>query len=84
MSADQLTKWKDYGGLGQGFFFLLSWTLTPSSLATVAQLAAEANGNLPNFLYDQIVTQKASKPNIVYIDYVDSIRNKSVILYNFD
>ena len=85
MSVDQLSQWKDYGGLRQGFFFLLSWTLTPSPPgATITTLAAKANGNLPNVLYDQIVTQKASKPNVVYIDYVNSKTTQSIIQYNFD
>ncbi|MBL0685347.1 PI-PLC domain-containing protein [Aquimarina mytili] len=85
MSTDQLNKWKDYGGLGQGVFFLLSWTLTASPPgAIIAVLAKKANDNLPNVLYDQIVAKKTSKPNIVYVDYVDSKTTQSIILYNFD
>lgn len=86
MKNDQLQKWKDHGGQGQGFFFLLSWTLTstsPPGTGSIESLAAKANGNLPGVLYDQIVTNKATKPNVVYIDFVNSATTQSIIQYNF-
>ncbi len=84
MSADQIDKWQQHGGLGQGFFFLLSWTLTAGlTTPSVKDLSRVANGNLPNVLYDQIAVQHFKKPNIVYIDYVNSKTTQSIIVYNF-
>lgn len=83
MQSDQLKKWHDYSGQGTGHLFLLSWTLTPSPPgATVKELAAEANSKLPNVLYDQIVSNHANKPNIVYIDFMNSTTAQSIIQYN--
>ncbi|MCG9790844.1 PI-PLC domain-containing protein [Flavobacterium algicola] len=85
MCKDQLIKWKENGGLGKGFLFLLSWTLTTGNpLLTIRGLATEANNNLPNVLHNEIVTKKSSKPNIVYIDYLESATAQSIIMYNFD
>ncbi|MBD0254880.1 MAG: hypothetical protein ICV83_04100 [Cytophagales bacterium] len=84
MKADQLQKWQQHGGLGQGYFFLLSWTLTASPPgSTIETLAAEANGNLPGVLHDQIISAGAGKPNIVYIDFMNSTTAQSIIQYNF-
>ena len=46
-------------------------------------LAKEANSKLPGVLYEQIVTSEAKKPNVVYIDFVDSPTAQSIIQYNF-
>jgi hypothetical protein len=84
MKANQLKKWKDYGGMGNGRLFLLSWTLTASPPgSTIETLANTANTRLPGVLYDQIVTAHASKPNIVYIDFVNGSVTQSIIMYNF-
>lgn len=85
MKNDQIQKWKTYGGMGNGRFFLLSWTLTasPPLGASIETLAAQANSQLPGVLYDQIVVNKLSKPNIVYIDYVNNTTTQSIIQYNF-
>ncbi len=84
MKNDQLNKWHDYGGQGKGYLFLLSWTLTPSPPGQgVKDLAKVANSNLPGVLYEQIISNNASKPNIVYIDFVNSTTAQSIIQYNF-
>jgi energy-converting hydrogenase Eha subunit F len=83
MKADQIRKWRDHGGLGKGFLFLLSWTLTPGAGSTVEELAAIANDKLPGVLHQQIVTSSFSKPNIVYIDYVNRDTAFSIVQYNF-
>lgn len=85
MKEDQLAKWNAHGGLDMGYFFLLSWTLTATSVSSpsIQNLANEANSNLPGVLYDQILGSGISKPNIVYVDFVDSTVCQSIILYNF-
>ena len=83
MKADQIQKWTDHGGLGKGYFFLLSWTLTPGAGSTVEELAAIANGNLPGVLHNQIITAHFTKPNIVYIDYVNRDTAFAIVQYNF-
>jgi hypothetical protein len=80
MKANQLQKWKEFGGMGKGYLFLLSWTLT---YGNIQEHAAEANAKLSDVLYDQIIKNGASKPNIVYIDFVDSTVTQSIIQYNF-
>lgn len=84
MKADQLKKWNEQAGLGANYFFLLSWTLTATpGGSTVETLAKEANSKLPGVLYDQITGAHASKPNIVYIDFLNDTVAQSIILYNF-
>ncbi len=86
MKNDQLAQLNKDGGLGQGFFFLLSWTLTsnnPPFSPSIQSLASTANGHLPDVLQDQIITQRGPKPNIVYIDFVNATTTQSIILYNF-
>lgn len=84
MEADQLDKWKKYSGMGTGRLFLLSWTLTaiPLISKTIKELAGEANSQLPGVLYDQIITKQANKPNIVYIDFMNSETAQCIISYN--
>lgn len=84
MKADQLSKWKTKGGLGKGYFFLLSWTLT-SNIGddSISLLATKANRNLYDVLYDQIKAL-STKPNIVYIDFFYNALSQSIILYNFN
>ena len=88
MKTDQLAKWKAHAGLGQGYFFLLSWTLTANAKAilegkSIKSLAKIANSHLPGVLHDQIATAGAKKPNIVYIDFLSSAICQDVIAYNF-
>ncbi|MFV3325586.1 hypothetical protein ACNFG0_03840 [Pseudomonas sp. NY15372] len=83
MQQDQLSKWRRVGGLGKGYLFLLSWTLTPSATsASVEGLARRANQALPSAL-DRYPKEYRSKPNIVYIDYVDQSVTSSIIGLNF-
>jgi len=87
MEIDQLKKWKANGGLGKGYFFLLSWTLTsndPPFSGSIESLAKEANSHLPSVLYKQIVISSWTKPNIVYIDYLNESVTKDIISYNLD
>lgn len=86
MKKNQLDKWKKYGATDGKYFFLLSWTLTPKVYVTknsIKNLSAKANKELPSVLYDCIVSNKYSKPNIVYLDYLNEIPAQSIILYNF-
>lgn len=84
MKDDQLQKWRNYGGLGKGYLFLLSWTLTPGlSSPTIAKMAKEANSRLPEILHNGIGSNKQSGPNIVYIDYVNNTISQCIIYYNF-
>ncbi|EKT4525058.1 hypothetical protein QEM13_004409 [Pseudomonas putida] len=83
MRQDQLGKWRSVGGLGKNYLFLLSWTLTPTPLGVpVEGLARIANQALPNAL-DRYSKEYRSKPNIVYIDYVDQSVTSSIIGLNF-
>lgn len=85
MEKDQLEKWSNCARLGAGHMFLLSWTLTSTPVIdpTIKTLADQANAKLPGVLYNQIVVLGASKPNIVYIDFVNSTTTQSIIQYNF-
>jgi 1-phosphatidylinositol phosphodiesterase len=84
MIVDQITKLKEYGGLGNDRFFLLSWTLTPSlNDPPIEVLANEANAQLPNVLTYEVFVAGLPKPNIVFIDYLDNPVAQSIILYNF-
>lgn len=86
MKADQLTKWNNCGAFGKGRLFLLSWTLTaktPIKDPTIPVLAKKANTELPYVLFDQIALKKNTKPNIVYIDFLDSLTAQAIISYNF-
>jgi hypothetical protein len=89
MKKDQLEKWKDYAGLGNTYLFLLSWTLTagvaddinPSNY--IFNMAANANSHLSNVLYEKMIKEKSSRPNIVYIDFLNEYLAKIIIQYNF-
>lgn len=85
MEKDQVENWQKYGGLGQGYMFLLSWTLTPHELLdpTVNALAKTANSKLATVLYLHIDQFKFSKPNIVNVDYLDAAVAQTIIQYNF-
>lgn len=87
MAVDQLAKWRQHGGLGQGFFFLLSWTVTPLPLpndfTSIKQLASGANDALPDVLYKNLKDGRLPKPNVVFIDFMNAATAQSIILYNF-
>lgn len=82
MSSDQLGKWRSEGGLGQGFFFLLSWTLTPAALEDIKKLAAKANDPLHGVL-GRYCKAYGKKPNVVFVDFLDEDVATSIILQNF-
>lgn len=82
MSRDQISKWNSSAGVWSDRLFLLSWTLTPQGLTWVSTLAKEANGHLPSVLQTQM-SGGAKKPNIVYIDYINTDIAKHIIQYNF-
>jgi hypothetical protein len=86
MKKDQLKKWQACAEMGAGRFFLLSWTLTASIPVIeypISTIAAEANERLPEVLRQQIVVSGWAKPNVVYIDFVNSKTCKSIIEHNF-
>ncbi|QXH55719.1 phosphatidylinositol-specific phospholipase C domain-containing protein [Pseudomonas maumuensis] len=81
MRADQLDKLNKTGGLGQGFLFLLSWTLTANGSefwSSVEQMARLANKWLPQGLADL-----TKMPNIVYLDFINADVAAYIILRNF-
>ncbi len=85
MENDQLTKLPKYAVLGAGRFFLLSWTLTstaPPLTPPIKDLAREADDNLLPVLYSQIVIDKANKPNIVYLHFINNPLVQGVVFYN--
>jgi len=84
MKADQLQKWTNYGGTGRGYLFLLSWTLTGNMISdTIADMANPANEKLATVLYDKIIGTNAPKPNIVYVDFMNSAVAQGIILFNY-
>jgi 1-phosphatidylinositol phosphodiesterase len=93
MSEDQILKWTTYGGLGNQYLFLLSWTLTPDpnplhgKFLPVWVVASRANAALPGVLFEKIIgtpeSTKLPNPNIVYIDFLGPDLARSIILYNF-
>lgn len=83
MSADQIAKWDKYAGFGKDYLFLVSWTLTAGSSGSIRDLARVANDHLPEVLNDQINVKKKGKPNIVYIDFVNTATTQAIISYNF-
>jgi 1-phosphatidylinositol phosphodiesterase len=88
MKKDQLEKWKNNGGQGTTKLFLLSWTLTLDQSEAIAgntneKLAAKANREISNNLAAGIQSCNYAKPNMVYLDYIDSKLCGEIILYNF-
>lgn len=89
MVRDQSEKWSSHGGLKQEFFFLLSYTLTPSAAdivfgTSVLGLAWTADSQLHDFLQAKIKNGIFPKPNIVYIDGVGNKGDfaTSIVVYN--
>lgn len=87
MRNNQVEKWAQYGVIGRKYLFLLSWTLTPKALdyitgLSIKDLAEYANGNLQSTLGEYIDKNKYSKPNIVYVDYINTTVAQSIIIYN--
>ncbi len=89
MKDDQLEKWNKYAKLGNGRLFLLSWTLTAGVVDDISpsnyiyNLAANANSHLSSVLYEQMITKKSQRPNIIYIDFLNEYLAKIIIQYNF-
>jgi len=94
MKNDQLAKWEKNGNQSETKLFLLSWTLTLDTIKTIEgvfcsdytneALAEKANGHLAEVLSDCIVKKEYVKPNMVYLDYIDSKLCEEIIAYNFN
>ena len=68
MAPDQQDKRKQYGGYGNDYLFLLSWTLTGmGSIFNLDLLSTTANSQLPQALHEA----GYPPPNIVFIDAID-------------
>jgi 1-phosphatidylinositol phosphodiesterase len=82
MDKDQRTKLNDWGGWGNDFLFLMSWTLTGGAgLLDIQVLAGMANPWLPRTLAE-INSGSLKKPNIIYIDFVDPWICRAIIEVN--
>jgi hypothetical protein len=84
MKSDQVAKWRKHGGLGKGYLFLLSWTLTAQSAfdSSVESYASIANSELADSLY-RYTRELNTMPNIVYVDFLDQRIGQTIIQYNF-
>lgn len=83
MRNDQYEKWNAQAGLNNKTLFLLSWTLTPDIMdGSVESVARVANERLPDSLKSRIVDEHKTKPNIVYIDYMNEDSALEIIKYN--
>lgn len=79
MTQDQLPKLTNYGGHGKKYLFLLSWTLSGGgSVSDIEVLAGMANPWISSFLNDH----QPTRPNIVFLDFVDPYICKTVIATN--
>ncbi len=81
MAQDQLSKWKEFGGYRNNRLFLLSWTLTPGAVDSVAKLAKRANDALAEAL-TRYSREYDSKPNIVFIDFLDDYVTSAIVSLN--
>ncbi|WP_139831520.1 MULTISPECIES: hypothetical protein [unclassified Pseudomonas] len=71
MAGDQTAKLGKYGGWGDSYLFLLSWTLTgDTQVRDIEVLAGMANPWLPQVLADKTI-RYGRRPNIVYLDFID-------------
>ncbi|QOR35073.1 hypothetical protein IMX26_16695 [Clostridium sp. 'deep sea'] len=85
MKDDQLAKFKEWTKIPSKDtgLFLLSWTLTAKPGGSyILELAKQANSKLPDVLYD-VISSSSKKPNIVYIDGLNSVSAQSIVLHNF-
>jgi hypothetical protein len=90
MSNDQRSKLKQKGGLGQGYLFLLSWTLTGGTKGTrkpiydLEALSGMANPWVPHVMREALASavDGAPLPNIVYLDFIDPFLCSSIIALN--
>jgi|RhiMethySRZTD1v2_1073278.scaffolds.fasta_scaffold35584_5 1-phosphatidylinositol phosphodiesterase len=79
MVNDQIPKLQTYGGWGNTFLFLLSWTLTGwSGIRDIEVLAGMANPWLPVEL-SEIEQGKRKWPVIAYIDFLDPYLCSAII-----
>lgn len=82
MSDTQREKLTEFGGYGNDYLFLLSWTLTGKfKLLDIEVLSTLARPWLPQIL-TEIKNGKLKYPNIVYYDYVDPYINRAIINLN--
>ncbi len=89
MKSDQMEKWEHNAGKADKKLFLLSWTLTlnPDEMFddphfSIEKLANEANSNLEQGLSEG-VDKESTKPNIVYIDFLEDNICDVIIKYNY-
>lgn len=82
MSADQLQKLEKYGGYGNDYLSLLSWTLTRKGILKIKDI--QVLSTLARPWLPQILTKiRGGKlPNIVYYDYADPYINRAIINLN--
>lgn len=91
MANDQLEKLNKYGGMGNNYLFLLSWTLTGQIFKNlnIRELATPAIANIPEALYElyhktpDLQANYSKMPNIVYMDFINPYTDMSVIYYNY-
>lgn len=82
MWGDQINKLAQYGGYGNDYLFLLSWTLTGDiHLLDIQVLSALARPWLPQ-ITTEIQNKQLKLPNIIYYDYVDPYINQLIINLN--
>ena len=81
MAADQEFKLEKYSGWGNGYLFLLSWTLTGGGVVSdIEVLAGMANPWLPKKLFEIPGTRT---PNIVYLDFIDPYLCRAIVESNY-
>ncbi len=82
MYKDQNYKLINYGGWGQNFLFLLSWTLTGyTDIRDIEVLAGMANPWWPMKM-ENIEVTNSHRPNIVYMDFIDPYLCNSILALN--
>lgn len=78
----QLEHLQQYGGYGQSFLFLFSWTLTGSAgLVDIGVLSSLCRPWLPQYL-QRMKNGELKKPNIIYIDFLDPWVGRAIININ--
>jgi hypothetical protein len=82
MYNDQNQKLTRYGGWGQNFLFLLSWTLSGyTDIRDIEVLAGMANPWWPRKMRN-IQMNNSHRPNIVYMDFIDPYLCNSILALN--
>ncbi|KAI9018794.1 hypothetical protein DFJ74DRAFT_644177, partial [Hyaloraphidium curvatum] len=88
--SDQLAKLSAWGGVGQPFLFLASWTCTGSgtdsaglpTLTDLPSLAGRCNGGLGGGLIEGVRAGR-KRPNLVNLDYWDAWLGRAVVRLNY-